>query len=62
MSANNVRDVIRLFLERGIVKRVPGPRKRSHPQYQVTEEGHKLRVLILRANEPAQKHTEGDLM
>lgn len=62
MSANNVRDVIRLFLKRGIVERLPGRRKRSHPQYQVTEEGYKLRVLMLRANESAQNHTEGDLM
>lgn len=62
MSANNVRDVIRLFMKRGIVERVPERKKRSHPQYQVTEKGHKLRVLLLRANEGAQKHTEGYLM
>ncbi len=62
MSANNVRDVIKLFLERGIVERVPGSKKRSHPRYQLTDVGRKLRVLLLRANEGAQNHTEGDPM
>ena len=62
MSANNVRDVIRLVMERGIVERLPGRKKSSHPQYQVTEEGYKLRVLMLRANEGARNHQEGDLM
>ena len=62
MSANNVRDVIRLFLERGIVERLPGRRKRSHPRYQLTDVGTRLRILVLRANEGAQNHTEGDLV
>ncbi len=62
MSANNVRDVIRLFMWRGIVERLPRLKRRSHPRYELTEEGRKLRVLLLRANEGGPKHTEGDLM
>ncbi len=62
MSANNVRDVIRLFLESSIVERLPGSKKRSHPRYQLTNVGTRLRVMLLRANEGARNHQEGDLM
>ncbi|MCZ6655523.1 MAG: hypothetical protein O7D91_21150 [Planctomycetota bacterium] len=51
MSANNVRDVIKRFLEEEIVQKVPGPRKRSHPCYSLTATGLKLQALLLRAEE-----------
>lgn len=50
MSANNVRDVIKLFQERGLVERVPGRRKRSHPRYVLSEVGEKARWLSRRIN------------
>ena len=48
MSANNVRDVIRFFLEKGIVstKYIKG---KGHPQYELTELGRQLQLLLLRA-------------
>lgn len=51
LSANNVRDVLKLMLKRRIVKRVPGRRKRSHPLYARTETGEKLLKLLLRAEQ-----------
>lgn len=49
MSANNVRDIIREFLPRGIVNRVPRPRK-SHPLYELTECGKELQRLLKAAD------------
>ena len=49
MSANNVRDVVRLFLKRGIIEGVTGSKKRSHSRYQLTKAGAQLRVLLMRA-------------
>jgi hypothetical protein len=48
MSANNARDVIKLFLKRGLVRAVRIPRQR-HPRYQLTDPGNALRELILNA-------------
>ncbi len=48
MSANNVRDVIRLFLARGLVDPVR-VRGRSHPMYALTETGERIRALLLAA-------------
>ena len=48
MSANNVRDVIRLFVKRQIVTPIIIGRK-THPRYQLTELGRKLQVLLLGA-------------
>lgn len=48
MSANNVRDVIKLFLQKGIVKPVK-VRKKAHLKYELTEPGTKLRALLLNA-------------
>ena len=45
MSAANVRDVIRLFLRRGIVKTVQIKGER-HPRYDLTETGKHLRSLL----------------
>lgn len=46
MSANNVRDIIRLFEKKGIVSRIL-VRKKKHPLYTLTELGEKLRILHL---------------
>lgn len=46
MSANNVRDVIRLFHARGIVRPVH-VRKRAHPRYELTRLGEQLQRLVL---------------
>lgn len=54
MSANNVRDIIRLFHARGIVAVVRVGRK-SHPRYRLTETGEKLRVLLTRAEVPGPR-------
>ena len=51
MSANNVRDVIRLLLDRGIVRRVEIKKKR-HPRYELTELGRVIQELLLRAEGP----------
>ncbi len=48
MSANNVRDVIKLFLQRGVVRKVVIPRER-HPRYELTETGRAFRRLIIGA-------------
>ena len=49
ISANNIRDIIKLFLARNIV----GPvkiRKKAHPRYELTDLGTKLRQLLLQAD------------
>jgi len=48
ISANNIRDVVRLFLEKGIVQKV-FVRKKTHPRYELTEMGHKLRQLLIQS-------------
>ena len=50
MSANNVRDVIRLFLARGIVQPVKVKRK-AHLHYELTDSGKKLQTLLNRAGD-----------
>jgi len=52
MSANNVRDVIRLFVEKGIAKALTEG-KRSHPRYELTERGRALQAVLLGAGSPA---------
>ncbi len=49
ISANNVRDIIKLFLARNIVSPVK-IRKKAHPRYELTDLGTKLRQLLLRAD------------
>lgn len=52
MSANNVRDVIRLFLAKDIVR--PVHRRRSaHPLYELTEVGLEAHRLLYRADRAA---------
>ena len=48
MSANNVRDVIRLLLDYGIVRPV-WTRKRAHPRYELKEQAKVFRELLLSA-------------
>ena len=48
MSANNVRDVIRVFLKRGIVRPLREMGK-AHPRYELTELGSQFRRLLVDA-------------
>ncbi len=48
MSANNVRDIIKLFLKRGIVHAVPVPRE-HHPRYALTTTGEAMRRMLIAA-------------
>jgi len=49
ISANNVRDIIKLFLARDIVSTVK-IRKKAHLRYELTDSGTKLRQLLLRVD------------
>lgn len=49
MSGNNARDIMRLFLAKGIVQPVRY-RGRKHLRYELTETGHALRRLLLNAD------------
>ena len=51
ISANNIRDVIRLFLRKGLVQKVV-VRKKAHPRYKLTELGTKFQGLLSRAERP----------
>ena len=48
MSANNVRDVMRLFLAKGIVMPVR-IRKKKHLRYELTDTGKQLQEILFRA-------------
>ncbi len=48
MSANNVRDVIRILLDYGVVRPV-WTEKKAHPDYDLVGEGSQFRELLLRA-------------
>jgi len=50
MSANNVRDVIRLFLDRGIVQPIKVKRK-AHLHYVLTDSGKQFQTLLNRAHD-----------
>ncbi len=52
MSANNVRDIIRLYLAKGIVQPVL-LRKKKHPLYDLTSVGRSLRQLLYASHAPA---------
>ena len=49
ISANNIRDIVRLFLSRGIVRPVK-IRKKAHLRYELTDLGIKLRQLLIQAD------------
>jgi len=51
MSANNVRDVMKLFVQKGIVKPVKIGKK-AHLRYELSEEGCKLQGLLSQAEMP----------
>ena len=51
ISSNNIRDIIRLFLKRGLVRKVFF-RKKAHPRYELTEIGTKLQELLVQAKMP----------
>lgn len=48
ISANNIRDIVKLFLSRGIVRPVE-IRKKAHPKYELTELGSQLKQLLIKA-------------
>ena len=48
MSANNVRDVIRLFLQKGIVKPLK-IKKKAHLHYKLTRTGRSFQQLLTKA-------------
>ncbi len=52
MSGNNVRDVMRVFLQRGIVQAV-WIRKHAHPLYELTDHGQVFQQLLCGAEVPA---------
>ncbi len=51
ISANNIRDIIKLFIARGLVRSVP-IRKKAHWRYELTPLGTKLRQLLVQAEAP----------
>ena len=48
ISANNIRDVIKLLLEKGLVQKV-FVRKKAHPRYELTGPGNQFRQLLIQA-------------
>ncbi len=48
ISANNIRDVVKLLLEKGIVKKVY-VRKKAHPRYELTDSGKQFRQLLMQS-------------
>jgi hypothetical protein len=49
ISANNIRDIIKLFSARSIVRPVK-IKKKAHPRYELTELGTKFRQLLIRGD------------
>ena len=48
MSANNVRDVMKLLLKKGIVRTIK-IKKKAHPRHELTDLGKNMRTLLIRA-------------
>lgn len=48
ISANNIRDVVKLLLEKGIIQKVY-VRKKAHPQYELTDSGIQFRELLMQS-------------
>ena len=48
ISANNVRDVVKLLLEKQIVQKVH-VRKKAHPRYELTDSGKQFRQLLMQS-------------
>ena len=51
ISANNIRDVVKLFLQKGIVQ-TAFVRKKAHPRYELTELGTNFQGLLSLAEMP----------
>jgi len=47
ISANNIRDIIRLFEEKGVVQKV-FVKKKAHPRYELTETGKQLQKILIK--------------
>ena len=45
ISANNIRDIIKLFEQKGIVEKIT-VKKRAHPLYELTETGKQLQAIL----------------
>ena len=50
ISANNIRDVVRLLLTKGIFRPVK-VKKKAHLRYELTELGIKFRQLLIQAEQ-----------
>jgi len=48
ISANNIRDIIKLFSTKQIVQPVK-IRKKAHPRYELTDSGRKMQQLLIKA-------------
>jgi len=48
ISANNIRDVVKLLLEKEIVQKV-FVRKKAHPRYELTDSGNQFRELLMQS-------------
>lgn len=48
ISANNIRDVVKLLLKKGIVQKV-FVRKKAHPQYELTDSGSQFREILMQS-------------
>ncbi len=48
ISANNIRDIVKLFLSRGIVQPVK-IKKKAHLRYELTDVGNQFRQLLMQA-------------
>ena len=48
ISANNIRDVVKLLLEKGIVQKV-FVRKKAHPRYELTDPGNQFREILMQS-------------
>ena len=48
ISANNIRDVVKLLLEKQIVQKV-FVRKKAHPRYELTDSGIQFRQLLIQS-------------
>ena len=48
ISANNIRDVVKLLLEKGIVQKVH-VRKKAHPRYELTDSGKQFQQLLVQS-------------
>ena len=48
ISANNIRDVVKLLLEKGIVQKMY-VRKKAHPRYELTDSGNQFRELLMQS-------------